>query len=121
MRYRLLADLAVTLHLGFLLFTVLGGFLVFRWRWFAWIHLPAAIWGGFVEVAGRICPLTVFENWLRRAGGGSAESDFIDRYVMPIEYPSGLTRDSGSPRSALIVVNSVIYVMAWCYRTSVER
>lgn len=115
MGYRLLADFVVILHFGFLLFTVLGGLFVFRWRWFPWIHLPAAIWGGFVEMTGRLCPLTVLENWLRRTGGGSGyERDFIDRYVVPIVYPPGLTREIQVVLGALLVlVNSAIYVMAW--------
>ncbi|MDO8631537.1 MAG: DUF2784 domain-containing protein [Phycisphaerales bacterium] len=123
MGYRLLADLVVILHLAFLLFTVLGGLLVFRWRCFPWIHLPAAIWGGFVEVTGRVCPLTVLENWLRRAGGGSGyERDFIDRYVVPIVYPPGLTREIQLALGAfLVMVNGAIYVIAWRCRTRVER
>ena len=123
MGYRLLADLIVILHLAFLLFTVLGGLLVFRWRWFPWIHLPTAIWGGFVEVTGRVCPLTVLENWLRRAGGGYGyERDFIDRYVVPIVYPSGLTREIQLVLAALLVmVNGAIYMMVWRYRRRVEQ
>ena len=123
MGYWLLADLVVILHLAFLLFTVLGGLLVFRWRWFPWVHLPAAIWGGFVEVTGRVCPLTVLENWLRLAGGGSGyERDFIDRYVVPIVYPPGLTREIQLALGALLVmVNGAIYIMAWRCRTRVER
>src|SRR5437773_2003968 len=123
MGYRLLADLVVIIHLAFLLFTVLGGFLVLRWRWFPWIHLPAAIWGGFVEVTGRVCPLTVLENWLRRIGGGSAyERDFIDRYVVPMVYPPGLTREIQLALGALLVmVNGAIYMIAWRCRTRAER
>jgi hypothetical protein len=123
MGYRLLADLVVILHFGFLVFTVLGGLLVCRWRWFPWIHLPAAIWGGFVEVSGRVCPLTVLENWLRRAGGASGyERDFIDRYVVPIVYPPGLTREIQLVLGALlIVVNVAIYMMAWRCRARAEH
>lgn len=115
MGYRLLADLVVILHLGFLVFTVLGGLLVFRWRWFPWIHLPAAVWGGFVEVTGRVCPLTALENWLRHAGGDPGyERDFIDRYVIPIVYPPGLTREIQLVLGALLItVNGAIYLMAW--------
>ena len=122
MGYRLLADLVVILHLAFLLFTVLGGLVVLRWRWFPWIHLPAAIWGGFVEVTGRVCPLTVLENWLRLAGGGPGyERDFIERYVVPIVYPPGLTREIQLALGALlIVVNGAIYMIAWRCRTKVE-
>jgi hypothetical protein len=122
MGYRLLADLVLVLHLAFLVLVVLGGLLVFRWRWFAWIHLPAAIWGGFVEVTGRVCPLTVLENWLLQAGGSSGyEHGFIDQYVVPIVYPPGLTREIQLVLAALLVlVNGAIYVMAWRRRARVE-
>ena len=118
MGYRLLADLVVVAHFSFILFTLLGGLFVFRWRWCPWIHLPAAIWGGFVEVTGRVCPLTVVENWLRRSGGGSGyEGDFIERYLVPIVYPPGLTRETQLFLAAiLVIVNGAIYVTAWRLR-----
>ncbi len=123
MGYRLLDDLVVTLHLAFVLFTVLGGLLVLRWRWFPWLHLPAAMWGGFVEVTGRVCPLTPLESWLRRAGGGSAhQGDFIEHYLVPIVYPPSLTREVQLALAALVVVvNGAIYMTVWHRRTRVER
>ena len=121
MAYGLLADLVVTLHLAFALFTVLGGLLALRWRWFAWLHLPAATWGGFVEVTGRICPLTPLENWLRSVAGGSTyEGDFIEHYLVPIVYPPSLTREIQLALGALlVVVNSAIYTIVWRRRTRV--
>ena len=123
MGYRALADLVVVLHFAFVLFTVLGGLFVFRWRWFPWIHLPAAMWGGFVEVTGRVCPLTVLENWLRRAGGGTGyERDFIERYVVPIVYPPGLTREIQLALGAIVVVvNGAIYFTALRHMARIER
>jgi hypothetical protein len=58
MVFRILADATVILHLGFVLFAVLGGVLVARWPRIAWVHLPAAGWGAWVEFAGWVCPLT---------------------------------------------------------------
>lgn len=68
----LLADLVVIIHAAFVLIACLGGFLVFRWRWWAWFHVPAFLWAGFIEVSGGICPLTPLENRLRALGGGKA-------------------------------------------------
>ena len=56
--YRALAGTVLILHLGFVLFVVLGGLLVLRWTRLAWIHIPAAIWGVLIEYTGWICPLT---------------------------------------------------------------
>jgi len=62
MAYRLLADLVLLIHGGFVLFAILGGFLVLhRLRW-AWLHVPALLWAGFIELTGWICPLTPLEN-----------------------------------------------------------
>lgn len=90
----LVADLLVIAHLGFILFVVFGGFAAIRWPRTAWVHLPAAAWGAIVELAGWVCPLTPIENRLRIAGGDSAYSgDFIERYLLPVIYPTGLTRE----------------------------
>jgi hypothetical protein len=108
---RIAADIVVLLHLGFILFVVIGGLAVLRWPRLAWIHLPAVIWGALVELTGWICPLTPIENRLRAAADGVAYSGgFIDRYIMPIVYPSGLTRGMQlGLAAAVIVVNLVLY------------
>ena len=105
------ADIVVLLHLGFILFVVVGGLAVLRWPRLALLHLPAVIWGALIELTGWICPLTPIENRLRAAADGVAYSGgFIDRYIMPIVYPSGLTRDMQlGLAAAVIVVNFVLY------------
>ncbi|MGI8788139.1 MAG: DUF2784 domain-containing protein, partial [Pyrinomonadaceae bacterium] len=65
MTYRFLADVVLVLHFCFVLFTVLGGLLVLRWRVVALLHLPAVAWGILVECFFWACPLTTLENWLR--------------------------------------------------------
>lgn len=93
MIYRSLADLVLVVHLAFVLFVVLGGLLVLRWRWVALLHVPAAIWGILIEYTGGICPLTPLENWLRQLGGEAGYAGgFIQHYIQPVLYPSGLTR-----------------------------
>ena len=123
MRYRALADLVVTLHLAFVIFTALGGLLALRWRWVPWVHLPAAAWGGFVEVTGRVCPLTPLENWLRGAAGGSAyEGDFVQHYLMPIVYPPGLNQEIQFALAVvLVIVNIGVYAVVWQRRASVAK
>ncbi|MDH3458967.1 MAG: DUF2784 domain-containing protein, partial [Gemmatimonadota bacterium] len=55
---RLAADVLVLAHLAFVLFVITGGFLAWRWRRLAWVHIPCAAWGAVVEFMGFICPLT---------------------------------------------------------------
>jgi hypothetical protein len=93
MVYQTLAELVLMLHLAFVLFVVLGGFLVFRWRRVAWLHVPACMWGTLVELSGWLCPLTPLENWLRQQGGGQIyRTGFIEHYLLPLLYPAILTR-----------------------------
>ena len=115
--YPLLADVVVWVHLGFVVFVVLGGLLLMKWPGLIWIHLPAVCWGVAIELSGWICPLTPFENWLRHKGGEeNYQFDFIAQYLLPILYPQGLTRRSQIVLGALVlVVNAAIY--RWVLRT----
>ncbi len=111
MLFRILADVTVTLHLGFVLFVVFGALLVMRWPRLAWIHLPAAIWGAGIEFLAGICPLTPLEIRLRRLAGEAGYSGgFIEHYVLPVLYPGGLTRGVQVTLGALVVlVNLSLY------------
>ena len=94
MPYRLVADLVVLLHLAFVVFVVCGGLFVLWRRWMGCVHLPAAVWGVYIELSGRVCPLTPIENRLRvLAGDASYSGDFVERYLMPVLYPPDLRRD----------------------------
>lgn len=111
----LLADAVLVLHLAFILFVVLGGFLVLRYPRLAWLHLPAVAWGALVEFAGFTCPLTPLENWLRvRGGEGGYTGGFIQHYLVPLVYPGGLTRNAQVLLGALVIgINAVVYLALW--------
>ena len=113
--YPLLADLVLIVHLAFVVFVLCGGLLVLRWRWIAWLHLPAAAWGAVVEFSGWICPLTPLENWLRVQGGEVGyDNDFMGRYLLPILYPGDLTRDLQLLFGTVVVVlNAAVYWWLW--------
>lgn len=90
MPYKLAADLLVLIHFGFIIFVVLGGLLVFRWPRVAWVHVPAAGWGAWIELSHGVCPLTPLEQSLRlEAGARSYQGSFIDQYIVPLIYPPG--------------------------------
>jgi hypothetical protein len=115
MTFRILADGTVVLHLAFVVFVLFGGFLVARWPRVAWVHLPAAAWGAWVEFAGWVCPLTPLENWFRAHGGRSAyTSTFIEHYLLPILYPASLSRElQWVLGGAVLLVNAVAYVIVF--------
>lgn len=113
MPYRLAADLVLLSHFAFIVLVVGGAAVVYRYAWFAWIHIPAAAWGAFIELSGRICPLTFLENWFRvRAGQEGYTVSFVEQYVLPIIYPAGLTRNIQLLLGGLVVgVNVIIYTI----------
>lgn len=111
MAFRLAADAVLVLHLAFIVFVLLGATLAFRWRWIAFIHLPAATWGIFVELTSRICPLTYLENQFRlKAGQAGYHESFIEHYLLNIIYPSGLTPEIQYLFAGIVLIfNGVIY------------
>lgn len=113
MIYKLLADFVFLAHLGFVLFVVLGGIAVWRAPKLAWLHLPAVAWGALIEFAGWICPLTPWEQQLRRlAGERGYSSGFLEHYLLPILYPEGLTRDTQVVLGALVLlINAAAYAL----------
>jgi Protein of Unknown function (DUF2784) len=89
--FHLLADAVVLLHLGFILFMMIGGLLVLRWPRTAWLHLPIALWGVLVQWMSWTCPLTPLERWFRAAAGATTYSGgFVQHYVVPVLYPLGI-------------------------------
>lgn len=116
MLYRFAADAVLLLHLAFILFVLVGGLPVLRWRRLAFAHLPAVAWGIHIELSGGLCPLTPLENTLRGLAGLSGyDGGFIEHYLLPIIYPSGLTRELQFVLAGIVVVvNAVVYV--WVVR-----
>lgn len=109
MSYKLLADLVFLVHLAFVVFVVLGAVLVCRFPKLVWLHLPAVAWGALIEFAGWICPLTPWEQNLRRLAGERGYSGgFIETYLLPILYPAGLTREIQIFLGALVVAINVL-------------
>jgi hypothetical protein len=95
MVYHALSNLVLIAHLAFVLFVVLGGFLVLEWKSLAWIHVPTFFWGALIELAGWVCPLTPPENWLWEKDGGLVyRTDFIEHYILSLLYPTILTQNS---------------------------
>jgi len=117
--YRILADLVVGLHAVFVVFVVAGGLLVLRWPKLAYLHIPVAVYGAAIEFVGWICPLTPLEKSLRRmAGEAGYSTGFIEHYILPVLYPSALTRSVQVLLGVLVVaLNVAIYTYVMRRRT----
>jgi hypothetical protein len=122
--YVALAGAIVALHLLFVVFATVGGLLVLRLPVLAVAHLPAVVWAAFVELTGRLCPLTPLENSLReRAGLERYSGDFIAQYVFPVLYPEGLTRETQMLFGLLVLaINAIVYgTLVWRYVSARKR
>jgi hypothetical protein len=122
MIYGLLADSVLILHLLFIAFAVAGGFVVLRFAWVIFLHVPAVCWVAYIELSGGLCPLTSLENGFRRAAGDSGYAgDFVDHYLVPIIYPEGLTRNIQLWLAGFVVLlNAAVY--GWfVYRRWIAR
>ena len=95
--YLLAADAVLALHLGFVIFVIVGlvavlagklaGWTWVRNWWFRVLHLGAI--GVVVLQAwlGRICPMTILEMWLRsQAGDATYAGSFISHWIESILY-----------------------------------
>lgn len=111
MVWGVLADVVVAVHLGFIVFAVLGGFLAWRWPRVVFVHVPCLAWAAWVEATGQICPLTPLENRLRAMGGGAGyHGGFIEHYLVPLIYPAEITpRLQWALTGILVGINLVAY------------
>lgn len=95
--YAWLANAVLTLHLGLVLFVVLGLLLVIvgnlrHWRWvnnlwFRLLHLAAILVVVAEAWLGMVCPLTTLEMWLRsQAGAATYAGGFIPYWFDQLLY-----------------------------------
>jgi hypothetical protein len=111
MGYRLATELTLIFHLLFILFVLFGGLLALRKSFWIWLHLPAMLWGLWVEWAGWLCPLTPLENYFRRRASIPEYSEsFIEHYLVSMIYPEQLTVSlQWVLGGVLLIVNLLIY------------
>ncbi len=110
--FGLLAVMVVIMHLGFILFVMMGVLLVLHWPRLMWLHLPAVLWAFWIQIQGGYCPLTPFEKWLRlQAGQASYSEGFIQHYLEPVIYPAGLRAELHTALGILLLVfNGFVYL-----------
>lgn len=98
MLYKILADVIVVLHFGWILFLLIGFILIpagFWWRkffdlWlFRTIHLGGIVYVGLLTIMGKFCPLTIWEYNLRQKYDADLvyPGSFIIYYMEKLVYP----------------------------------
>jgi uncharacterized protein DUF2784 len=92
----------------------LGGLLVWRWPRVVWAHLTAITIGVASITIGFDCPLTTWEQSLRRrAGQRPYTSGFNDHYLAGHIYPHGYEWAVQAIFAACIVGWYVVVVRHW--------
>src|SRR5947209_17219486 len=101
MVFSFLADVIIGLHLGFLVFTLIGQLLIFvgialKWNWvrnpwFRCVHLACILFVALEYTVSMECPLTVLERQVRALGGEAAsDASFIARLMESLFFYSDL-------------------------------
>jgi hypothetical protein len=86
-----LADVVVALHLVFLAYMVLGGFLALRRFGLIWPHVAVIVYSFYVTLTSFTCPATTLEKWLLVKGGETPyEDSFIHEYLRGTLYPPAI-------------------------------
>lgn len=123
MLYLIAATAVLLLHLGFILFALLGAALAVRRPWLVLLHLPAAAWAVYIELVSGACPLTVLENHLRlKAGQAGYAGGLVEHYPLPVIYPPGLTPSvQGTLAAVVVAVNVALYMRLIRKRGALRR
>lgn len=109
--YESLATLTLTIHFLFIIFVIFGGLLFFIKPWTLYFHVPAFLYGVYIEFTQSVCPLTYLENYfLTKANLATYSTTFIQNYLYAIIYPTNLTKQIQiSLGIALLVINGIVY------------
>lgn len=76
------------LHLAYLVYAAVGGFLALRNLKWLWPHLISTTWSVIVTLTALSCPLTALEKWLiSLAGRTPYEGSFTEHYLRDVLYP----------------------------------
>lgn len=119
MAYRIVGDVTMLVHFGFLVFVAVGGFLAWRWPRLIWAHLAVSAWASVIVLFGPPCPLTGIESWARTHAGETPlhGTGFIDNYLEGVVYPARYT----GLLQALVAVAVVASWVGYVVRSSVAR
>lgn len=123
MTAKLIADILVIIHFTFIVFVVLGGFLVLKNSWVSILHIPSVLWAALLEIKGWLCPLTPLEHYFRQlSGSNDYTGGFIDHYLVALIYPDGLTREMQITLGFVVLgINLVIYSLVLVKRRPVKK
>ncbi len=123
MLYRALADILMAAHFAWILFMLLGFALTLRALWrpkfferwlFRSIHLIGILFVAALELLDKYCPLTIWENALRRHNDPDTDypGSFIIGHIEKLIYPDV---------SPLVVVIPTIFIAVFTLTVFILR
>jgi hypothetical protein len=84
-----LADVVAFLHMAFLVYMVVGGFLALYRFPLIWPSVGVTIYSFYVTLTDFTCPVTRLEKWLlEKAGRTPYEGSFTAHYLRDTLYPA---------------------------------
>lgn len=112
--YGAAAAAVLGLHVGWLLFVIVGAWLTPRRPALAAIHVCALAWGIAVEAGPWACPLTALEQRLQQAAGTQANTQsFLAHYLDRLVYPDIPGQVLVAGAVAVCACNLAVYGFRW--------
>lgn len=111
MIYRMLARLNTAAHIAYIVFVLLGAFLVLRWPALLPLHIAAVGWAICTLVFDFGCPLTPMEKtFLRKSGIEPYQEGFLQHYVFrTTQSPEAARRSYAILGASVFALNVVLY------------
>jgi Protein of Unknown function (DUF2784) len=108
------AAVVVVVHMAFLAYIVLGGFLALRRLAWLWPSIAVTLYSAYVTLASYTCPLTTLEKWLLEAGGRVPyEGSFIAQYLHDVVYPAQYERAAWVIAMGIALVSYAVVLRRW--------
>ena len=106
------ATVVATVHLAFLAYVVLGGFLALRGLVWLWPSIATVVYAASITLAGFTCPLTTLEKELLEAGGRVPyEGSYISHYLHDVLFPAQYERAAWLVSTGIALVSYAVVFM----------
>lgn len=113
MTWRLLARAVAAVHIGYVIFVLLGSLLVLLFPRLMWVHLLAVAWAGLTLIFDLGCPLTPWEKRLLQMGGVEPYPEgFLQHHVLKTRFDPGTEkRNHAMLGAAAVILNIAAYAL----------
>ena len=113
MTWRILARAVATVHVGYVVFVVLGSLLVLAWPSLMWVHVAAVAWAAATMIFNLGCPLTPWEKTFWKRGGREPyEEGFLQHHVLRTRFDPDHSRRNHMLLGVLVLtLNAIVYLV----------